>query len=181
MNALSIVRRLAGNNAWSNLRLHRACALLARPDYEATRTSFFPSIPQTLNHILIVDWYYIDALEKGGKGRSLFDDEMPFGDLAALSEAQRKSDARLVAFTNALASEDALGEEVRLARRDHVQIERVGDVLLHLSAHQIHHRGQVHAMLAGTPAPPPQLDEFFMREELPLREAELTELGLSLE
>jgi hypothetical protein len=35
-------------------------------------------------------------------------------------------------------------------------------------------------MLAGTDVPPPQLDEFFMREELPLREKELVELGLPL-
>jgi uncharacterized damage-inducible protein DinB len=53
-------------------------------------------------------------------------------------------------------------------------------VLMHLHVHQIHHRGQVHAMLAGTPVKPPQLDEFFMREELPLREAELRELGLPI-
>jgi len=45
-------------------------------------------------------------------------------------------------------------------------------------AHQIHHRGQVHAMLAGTRVAPPQLDEFFLREELPLRAHELDELGL---
>jgi uncharacterized damage-inducible protein DinB len=57
----------------------------------------------------------------------------------------------------------------------------VEDVLLHLFTHQIHHRGQVHAMLAGTRVKPPQLDEFFMREELPLRASELSELGLPLE
>jgi uncharacterized damage-inducible protein DinB len=51
---------------------------------------------------------------------------------------------------------------------------------MHLNVHQIHHRGQVHAMLAGTAVKPPQLDEFFMSEELPLREAELRELGLPL-
>jgi uncharacterized damage-inducible protein DinB len=56
----------------------------------------------------------------------------------------------------------------------------VGDVLLHLFAHQTHHRGQAHAMLAGTPVKPPQLDEFFMSEELPLREAELRDLGFAV-
>ena len=49
---------------------------------------------------------------------------------------------------------------------------------MHLFQHQIHHRGQVHAMLAGTPVKPPQLDEFFMAEEAPLRESELRDLGL---
>ncbi|MCA9649682.1 MAG: hypothetical protein H6712_27885 [Myxococcales bacterium] len=38
---------------------------------------------------------------------------------------------------------------------------------LHLLQHQIHHRGRVHAMLAGSSARPPQLDELFMAEEHP--------------
>ena len=40
--------------------------------------------------------------------------------------------------------------------------ERIGDLLAHLFIHQIHHRGQVHAMLSGTSVKPPQLDEFFL-------------------
>ena len=40
--------------------------------------------------------------------------------------------------------------------------ERLGAVLAHLFLHQVHHRGQAHAMLAGTRVPPPQLDEFFL-------------------
>jgi hypothetical protein len=54
-----------GNNAWANHRLHEACAKLNADDYKATRTSFFPSIHLTLNHILLVDWYYLDALDNG--------------------------------------------------------------------------------------------------------------------
>lgn len=180
MNAVHLVRRLAANNAWSNLRLHRACAALSIAEYKAAYTSFFPSLPQTLNHVLIVDWYYLDALERGGKGRALFENEMPCPDLPSLMRAQRAADMRLVAWTMNLQDERALEAEVHLERADHVQVERAGDVVMHLSVHQIHHRGQVHAMLAGTTVKPPQLDEFFMSAELDLREAELRELGLPL-
>jgi len=58
-----------------------------------------------------------------------------------------------------------------------VQTERADRLLLHLFQHQIHHRGQAHAMLAGTRVPPPQLDEFFPVDEAPLRAAEFAELG----
>ena len=51
--------------------------------------------------------------------------------------------------------------------------------LAHLFQHQIHHRGQAHAMLAGTCVMPPQLDEFFCANEAHLRAAELAELGYS--
>jgi uncharacterized damage-inducible protein DinB len=50
-------------------------------------------------------------------------------------------------------------------------------LLLHLFQHQIHHRGQAHAMLSGTSVAPPQLDEFFSVGEAPLRAAEFAQLG----
>jgi uncharacterized damage-inducible protein DinB len=177
VNDFVFLSRLAENNAWSNLRLHRACAKLSREEFEATRTGFFPSIPATLNHILIVDWYYIDAIEEGGRGRSCFASEIPHPDLPSLTRAQLASDRKLIELVRNLQS---LDQEVRMQREDHVQVDNVVNTLMHLSTHQIHHRGQVHAMLSGTSVKPPQLDEFFMQEELPLREEELRTLGLPL-
>ena len=60
--------------------------------------------------------------------------------------------------------------------------ERAADVLAHLFVHQIHHRGQAHAMLSDTDVAPPQLDEFFLAQDAPLRADDLRELralGLS--
>ena len=99
---------------------------------------------------------------------------------ASVHAAQREVDLRLVRFTDALQSDSDLDRPVNIQRRDHVQVERCGDVLMHLFEHQIHHRGQAHAMLAGTRIAPPQLDEFFLADELPKRRAELEELGLPL-
>jgi uncharacterized damage-inducible protein DinB len=48
---------------------------------------------------------------------------------------------------------------------------------MHLFQHQIHHRGQAHAMLAETAVSPPQLDEFFPVEEAPSRATEFSRLG----
>jgi uncharacterized damage-inducible protein DinB len=180
MNALALLRGLAANNAWSNLRLHHASAQLTKEEYEAARTSFFPSLPATLNHILIVDDYYLDALEEGGKGLAAFASEMPWGSLEALAKEQRRLDLRLVAFVSAIPNEETLDKDVRMERRGRIQVERMGDLLMHLFTHQIHHRGQAHAMLAGTKVKPPQLDEFFMSDDLALREGELAELGLPI-
>ena len=58
-----------------------------------------------------------------------------------------------------------------------VQREPRGHVVAHLLAHQVHHRGQAHAMLAGTPVAPPQLDEFLMASEAHLRTSDLAALG----
>ena len=176
---LRTLQRFAANNAWSNLRLLRACADLSADAFAAPRTSFFPSLPETLNHILIVDWYYLDGLEGGGRGLGCFESDIPFPELLALTAAQHEADRRLIAFVNGLGAAD-LARTITLQRTGHVQVETVGDTLLHLFTHQIHHRGQAHAMLAGTDVKPPPLDEFFMSADLPLREEELEELGLPL-
>ena len=56
--------------------------------------------------------------------------------------------------------------------------ETIAAILGHLYIHQIHHRGQVHAMLSGTSVAPPQLDEFFLDQDLHLRRDELRALAL---
>ncbi|HEV7369056.1 DinB family protein [Arenibaculum sp.] len=167
----AMMRAFARNNAWSNHRLLEACGRLSADALAAPRTGFFPSIRLTLDHILGVDRFYLDALE----GRRTAAAELP--DFTALAEAQRVSDRRLIAFCDAL-DEAGIEAEVTLARADgRRSVERAGAVLMHLFVHQIHHRGQVHAMLSGTPVPPPQLDEFLLREDAARRAADLAALG----
>ena len=64
MNLTDHFRSMARSNAWSNYRLHKACAQLSPAEFTAERVSFFPSLHLTLRHILIVDWYYIDDTKK---------------------------------------------------------------------------------------------------------------------
>ncbi len=166
---------MARNSAWANYRLLTACCSLSQEDFTAERTGYFPSISETLNHNLQVDCFYIDALEgnpMGPASRSLPAEETA----PALMTAQRLWDQRLIAFCEALMPQD-LHHEVRLVRGDDVQIDRTDRVLLHLFQHQIHHRGQAHAMLAATPVAPPQLDEFFLSGDLNLREKEFKKMG----
>jgi uncharacterized damage-inducible protein DinB len=49
------MRRMTRNKRWSNDRLYRAVPSLRPGEFEAERTSFFPSIRQTPNHMLSVD------------------------------------------------------------------------------------------------------------------------------
>ena len=169
----AVFAALARNNAWSNRRLHAACARLTQAELEAPRTSFFPTLQATLNHICTVDAYYLDALEGGGRGLSVFEVAIPHPRMAELSPAQRALDARLVRFCDAL-DDAALAREVVLDRGDEGKTrERVHAVLAHLFVHQIHHRGQAHAMLSGTNVPPPQLDEFFLDYDIPRRAGEV--------
>lgn len=155
-------REMARNNRWANRRLFDAVCTLSRADFLAERTSFFPSLAATLNHNLAIDRYYLDALEGGGLGRRAYLEFEEFDDAAALSAAQKEQDRRLIAYCDALTPQK-LTASVPTDRPGHGAVrESVSNLLAHLFQHQIHHRGQAHAMLAGTGVEPPQLDEFFL-------------------
>ncbi len=169
-------RQLARNALLANRRLHLACAALQPGEWAAGRVSFFPSIEATLNHILVVGRFYVDALQGGTLGVAAFDNEVPCRTPARLAVAQQALDMELLSFCEALVP-DQLGAEVRIHRTGRVQVETVADTLMHLMLHDQHHRGQVHAMLSGTTVKPPQLDEFFMADDAGTRVADLTSIG----
>ena len=173
---LQTLRALAHNNAWANHRLLTACAALSQAEFEAPRTGFFPSLQATLNHILIIDRFYVDALEGGTLGPASWANRIPCPTLADLHAAQAAVDRRLIAWCDAL---DETGPDriIQVHRTGRIQTERADRLLLHLFQHQIHHRGQAHAMLSATSVKPPQLDEFFSVAEAPLRAVEFAELG----
>src|SRR5690349_8335935 len=103
----------AYHNAWANHRLLGACAELTQEEFVAPRTSFFPSIKATLNHILTVDWFYLEMLERGrarlgpsdNPGRH-FEPEEPFERCADLAREQRAADLRLIALCASLDDAD---------------------------------------------------------------------------
>src|SRR5579871_2552546 len=173
---LQTMRACAYNNAWANHRLLTACAKLSQAEFEAKATSFFPSIKATLNHILVIDHFYVDALEGGTLGPAAWANEQPCATVTELKRAQSAVDQRLIGFCDRLRESD-LDKIIRVHRDTRVQHERCDRLLLHLFQHDIHHRGQAHAMLSGTSVKPPQLDEFFSIGEAPLRSGEFAELG----
>ena len=169
-------RTLAHANRLANHRLHGACSQLSRAEFKATRTSFFPSLWATLNHILIVDRYYIAALYRERDMRRAFESDTPYDDLRELAAAQVASDQRLIDWCEA-ADDAALDAQIEMDRDTFTQRDLARHVLMHLLTHQIHHRGQAHAMLAGTSVKPPQLDEFVMPSESHYRTDDLAALG----
>ena len=169
---------MARNNAWANHRLLTACEALTPEEFAAPRTSFFPSLRATFNHLLLVDLYYLDALEGRDAVRHYSQPEPDFAEARSMREAQTASDKRLIALCERQ-TEETLGWDCVLPRPNRTPPPtRLVAILEHLFQHQIHHRGQAHAMMSGTPVKPPQLDEFFLAGEQDLRRDELRALGL---
>ena len=122
---------------------------LTQEEFEAPRVGFFPSIQATLNHILIIDLFYVDALEGGALGPDAWANPIPCRTLEELQAGAghgRSAADRLVRR----AGRGGPDRIIHVHRGTRVQTERADRLLLHLFQHDIHHRGQAHAMLSGT-------------------------------
>jgi len=177
MDLCLILRIQARANRLANHRLHGAMGALTDAAFHAPRTSFFPSLAQTLNHILVVDLYYLGALLAEPSHGQIFDQYAAADDLATLAARQRNSDERLIAFCEQLSAERCAAPVAMDRGRGRVQRDQVAHVLMHMFMHQTHHRGQAHAMLSGTVIAPPQLDEFVMPSDAHFRTLDVTALG----
>ena len=169
MELLSFLRTQAHANRLANHRLHAAMRALSREDYETPRTSFLPSLAKTLEHILAVDLYYLATLHGQADAEQQWSTAPESVPLETVAQAQAISDQRFIDHLAAL-SPASLDEVVELDRGDgRIQRERRGHVIARLLNHQVHHRGQAKAMLAGTAFAPPSLHEFLMPSEANFR------------
>ena len=171
-------RTMAYNNAWANHRLLTACLGLTPEEFTAKRTGFFPSLRATLNHILIIDHFYVDAMEGGTLGPAAWADQEPCATVAALKEAQAAVDRRLLKVVEALDGAGSAAHRLRASR--HLHPARTDGPLAAASvpARRAPPRAGARDALSATSVSPPQLDEFFAVGEAPLRAVEFAELGL---
>jgi uncharacterized damage-inducible protein DinB len=173
-----VFRKLAQANRLANARLHRACLVLDPVELVAPRPAFFGTIQKTLNHILMVDRFYLNALFCRPLDRPFLDEATFCPDLPTLTTWQAASDTALIAHVESLTPE-TLVQIVAIDRGERVQQDRRDDILSHVFQHQTHHRGQVHGMLSATSVKPPQLDEFIVGDDHPARAEDMAALGWS--
>ncbi|MFV1851278.1 MAG: DinB family protein [Thalassospira sp.] len=167
----------ARNKAASNQRLYDVCQKLTSDELTIRRAAFSSTILEILNHILTVDWYYLDAMVCGGRGLDCLANDMPFADIRKLANAQRDQDLKLMSFCDQIDEKDAI-RAVELERKDkQTSFETVADILSHLFVYQTHQRGQVHAHLANTSQSPPPLDDYHLEYDAPFPRVDFSALG----
>ena len=156
---------MARFNAWVNGRLYDTVAGIPDTAYREDRQSFFGSIHNTLNHLLVVDRLWTGRIEGLDRGvRAL--DQILYDDFDSLRAARAEEDARLVALVDRLGAEDLRAiVTYRRILSGGEQRTRCDHVLITLFNHQTHHRGQVHAMLTRSGVTPPPGDVIYFLEE----------------
>ncbi|MFY9315353.1 MAG: DinB family protein [Burkholderiales bacterium] len=156
---------MARYNRWANARLYAAAAALPDALYREDIGLFFRSLHGTLNHLLATDRIWMRRIDGTGEAPDRLN-AILFEEFAALREARRAEDERIVRFIEGLRDGDLAAILDYKTTRGVPQRDPLGQVLAHLFNHQTHHRGQAHTALSQlTGAEPPPLDLLVMLRE----------------
>ena len=138
---------MANYNTWVNGQYFDLCARLSDHEYRLDRQSFFGSIHNTLNHILVVDILWMARLRGWTQHSVRSLDQILHESFDDLRTHRVKQDKELVEFVSGLKESD-LSKPVTFRRMGGEEVtDTVEDMLATLFNHQTHHRGQIHTML----------------------------------
>lgn len=143
-------------NDWANRRVLDSCATLTPEQFTQNLGSSFPSVRDTLGHIMGAEWVWLERWN--GRSPSSLPPGSEFNDLAALRARWEALGAELLDFVR----------EVTASELDQVIAYRnfkgntfsypLSAMLQHLVNHGSYHRGQIAAMLRQLGAKPLSTD-----------------------
>ena len=147
---------LVAYDAWANARVLEAVAPLSREEREQCVLPGFPSIHQTLVHLLWAEELWLRRWQGGSFAPAL--DPARFPGPEAIRERLGQVREEQARFLGALGP-DAPGRRVAyLNFRGERWEYTLRQMVQHLVAHSAHHRGQVAALLRSLGRTPPHTD-----------------------
>ena len=150
------LRRLFEYDSWANERACNACEPLTPEQFTQHIESSFPSIRDTLAHIMGAQWIWLERFH--GRNPTGLPAADSFADLMSLRGRWSVVRNDLLAYINEL-SEDDLGHPFEYRNfKGSLFRDSPGPVLLHLANHGTYHRGQVTTMLRQLGAKPVSTD-----------------------
>ena len=159
------LRQLYAYNRWANARVFDAAARLDAGQFTKDLSSSFPSVRDTLTHILLAEWVWLRRW-LGESPRAPAYEPSEFADAEAvrarLTEIERGQQDFLEGLTD-----DALTRTI-----DYVRITGepgsypLGSLLQHVVNHSTYHRGQVTTMLRQLGSQAPSTDFIYYLDEI---------------
>ena len=150
---------MAKYNQLMNQRLLTAASQLSPDSLAEDKGAFFKSVIVSLNHILIGDLLWLSRFANHPSAyvtlKPLFKrkhpsslDEILYANLSDFTKEREQIDSIIIEWCNEII-EDDLDKPLRHKNFKEVEFnKRLGDLILHLFLHQIHHRGQVTTLLS---------------------------------
>jgi uncharacterized damage-inducible protein DinB len=154
--SLAILNELFDYNYWAQDRQLQACACLTEEQFLRPLGNSFPSLRDTLTHLLAVEWLWLERWRGRSPQTLLAPEEFPA--LTALSQRWQTVEHEMREYVAGL-SEEALECPVTcVSTRGQTWTYTLWRMILHLLHHQSYHRGQVTALLRQLGAQPPKVD-----------------------
>jgi uncharacterized damage-inducible protein DinB len=152
------VRELYGFNAWADRRVLDACSPLTDEQFTRDLGFSFPSVRDTLVHIMGGEWLWLAFWRGHPSPRTEMETEFAIGRFANLASVRTRwepLETDLLGFVRGLAAADL---EKTLYNPRHQFSYPLRALLQHVVNHGTYHRGQVAAMLRKLGAAPNATD-----------------------
>ena len=150
-------------NRWANTRILAATARLTGEQFTRDLRSSYPSVRDTLVHIMSAEWSWL-ARWQGTSPKAMLN-PAEFPELTALRARWTAIEREQGEFV-ARVTDESLGQEIRYTNlRGQAYAYLLGHMMQHVANHSTYHRGQVVTMLRqlGAEAPATDLLVFYDR------------------
>ena len=154
--SLSALRELFAHNYWARDRQLQTCAGLTDEQFLCPLGSSFPSVRDTLVHLLAVEWLWLERW-RGRSPRVLLPPE-DFPTLAAVGARWTAVEQEMKEYLASLPEEVLEQPMTCMSTRGNTWTYALWRMMVHLLEHQSYHRGQVTALLRQLGIEPPKVD-----------------------
>jgi len=153
---LATINELFRYNYWARDRQLEACAALTEEQFLRPIGGSFPSIRDTLGHLVLVEWIWLERF-LGCSPRAVppVDD---FATLAAVTDRWKLEEAHMWEYLGGLNDAALEHVETYVSTRGQTWSYALWRMMTHLLNHQSYHRGQVTNHLRQLGLKPPPVD-----------------------
>ena len=166
MQQMSMIRDGVKHNYWARNRQLQVCASLTAEQFLRPVGGSFPSLRDTLGHMVAVEWLWLERW-KGRSPKSL----LPAGDFPVLDAVAKRWNAIEREMSEYLAGldEEALARPLTYMNFQGEQwTYPLWEMIVHVLNHQSYHRGQVATLLRMLGVQPPHVD-FLVGQDMGFR------------
>ena len=154
--SLAVLNEMFDYNYWARDRQIQACAGLTEEQFVRPLGNSFPSLRDTLTHLLAVEWLWLERWRERSPQTLLAPEEFPT--LAALSQRWATVEREMREYVAGLSEEGLQCPVTCRSTRGQTWTFTLWRMMLHLLQHQSYHRGQVTALLRQLGTAPPKVD-----------------------
>jgi uncharacterized damage-inducible protein DinB len=154
--SLSALKEMFAHNYWARDRQLKVCSALSEEQFLRSLGNSFPSVRDTLVHLLAVEWFWLERW-RGRSPRALLPVE-EFSTLAAICERWQTVEQEMKEYLASLSQGDLEQPFTYMGTQGITWSYTLWRMFIHLLEHQCYHRGQVTALLRQLGAEPLQVD-----------------------